>query len=57
MTKKTKVVKLTTKQKLIEKIKLDSDFENMLEADQFYFDRMLKEKCTERFLTLIGYKL
>ena len=57
MTVKNKVVKLTTKQKLIEKIKLDSDFENMLEADQFYFDRMLKEKCTERFLTLIGYKL
>ena len=50
-TKKTKTT-ISKKQKMMNLASEVWDFDTLSQADRFYMERMLKEKCTERFLNL-----
>ena len=43
---------LSKKQKMVKLASEVWDFDTLSQADRFYMERMLKEKCTERFLNL-----
>jgi hypothetical protein len=52
MTTKDKKTTLSKKQKMVKLASEVWDFDTLSQADRFYMERMLKEKCTERFLNL-----
>ena len=52
MTTTKKKPTTSKKQKMVQLASEVWDFETLSQADRFYMERMLKEKCTERFLNL-----
>lgn len=52
MTTTKKKPTTSKKQKMVKLASEVWDFDTLSQADRLYMERMLKEKCTERFLNL-----